>query len=288
LIDPWLTENALAVQLTDTIFKENEFQEKMLHSCLATKENERLLLSALKQVIEEYLDLSLKFLYSNKELFESLRATVASYDTTWSFDAFTASHHILGTPVWHTKRSKDSFAYRTPDTESLVVKDGELLRPGTIRKSKWKESRVVLTRLGFLHCFEDPAEQSKILFSISLRNGKSSVEPVSDHCFEITVNPVKETGFFKMNKKEAKHLFNCSSEAINREWVTEIKKVIEKNRKSGAVEPLSNVPAVSQIESTNVQMSSIDTRTIDNSDTTTIANSITPLAEKSKESNEHF
>ena len=38
--------------------------------------------------------------------------------------------------------------------ESTIVKEGILYRPGRIRKGLWRPAWVVLTRTGFLHCFE--------------------------------------------------------------------------------------------------------------------------------------
>ncbi|ORZ35012.1 hypothetical protein BCR44DRAFT_1513482 [Catenaria anguillulae PL171] len=259
LMDPWLTEMALQIQLFDNVTRENAYQAAMLTVIGAAKDTESQALTDLRQVLTDHLDTRTTQADSLRDTLSALHATVARFDTQRAFVMYAQSMHLAGSPVWHEPRSVQAFPYRIEEAEGAqaIVMQGVLSRLGTIRKSKWKPSWFVLTELGFLHCFEEKhppfapmdaragggqeakstasfgaaPKMPKILFSVCLRDGRALAnylpnEP--EHSFEIvTQPPTKDSGLFTIGKKkEAKYMIKADTEESMVDWVCAIRRII--------------------------------------------------------------
>ncbi|KAI9222706.1 hypothetical protein BC828DRAFT_403802 [Blastocladiella britannica] len=266
LMDPWLTEMALHVQLLDMVDRENSYQIAMLAIIAAARDAEHHTLSQLKLVCAEYLSAHGAAALATRDTVGALQATVSRFDASWPFAAYAHQTGATSATVWHTPRSLSVFPYRVDlSAPDAVLRQGVLHRQGTIRTSKWKPSWFVLTELGFLHCFEEKeppmahpssvvgslprttttggassesvgpdgkkVKLPKILFSVCLRQARTLVtyvpEKPYDHCFEVSVRQPRDTGLFSLKKKEVRYLIKAEDEETMVDWVCTIKRLID-------------------------------------------------------------
>ncbi|KAJ3351377.1 hypothetical protein GGF32_004305 [Allomyces javanicus] len=276
LVDPWLTEKALHIQLQEMVAKENRFQDRILILVEQGRQAEQQCLGSLKAVLNEFLELKRDATSQLRDQVIRLQQLVVAYDQSEPFTIFARDVAQVPSPLWTTTHAASEFGERinVPHVTG-VVRQGVLHRLGTIRKSTWKPSWFVLTEAGFLHCFEDKSvpfdpcldadvakggrptsaaaavRASKVLFSVCLRQARTSVQYLADrafeYCFEITVQPPRETGLFAFGKnKETKYLIKASTEEDMVDWLCAIKKQIELYTPKSPPEPLFPAPTAVQ------------------------------------------
>lgn len=147
-----------------------------------------------------------------------------------AYRSYAQKHGIFNDPVYTTKRTMEDFPwpYEIESENSSVEKEGILLRQGTFKKSNFHESFYVLTKNGFLHCFEfksskQTSEEAKshpnqIKYSIYLQKPKVIVakSDINMNCFDIIV-PGGKGGLF--GSSTATYTIKAKSEKEMDEWM---------------------------------------------------------------------
>ncbi|TPX31205.1 hypothetical protein SmJEL517_g05428 [Synchytrium microbalum] len=153
LIDPYLTERALRVQLAAMEVSEREFQDSATKLWKEAVDTEKSIILELVAIMYQYESISTSSNAAIQEVMKNALMPWASLDPTKEIRDFGISMEI-DTPngIWNTPRTLQDFPYSPISTE--VIKSGMLFRQGTIRKHIWKPVWVVLTQSGWLHCFE--------------------------------------------------------------------------------------------------------------------------------------
>lgn len=73
-------------------------------------------------------------------------------DETLLFDSYASANDMFNDDPWTKIREITEYSFL--HEEIKVVKQGDMLRPGKIRKGHWKKSLLVITATGYLHCFD--------------------------------------------------------------------------------------------------------------------------------------
>ncbi len=67
------------------------------------------------------------------------------------FASFAVANDLVKDDWWTKTREITEYSFLKEEIQ--CVKQGDLLRPGKVRKGHWKKSLFVITETGYLHCF---------------------------------------------------------------------------------------------------------------------------------------
>ncbi|KAI9145529.1 hypothetical protein BKA69DRAFT_438299 [Paraphysoderma sedebokerense] len=160
LTDPWLTEKALQMQLERMVQQENYYQMRMLAIQNDIKECEKVLVVTLKAIADDFVFGKETSFTHLREHMGTIKAVIDRIDPTFHFDTFVAQHNITGSPIWHKERTVRDFTYKSnEEVASSVLKEGIIQRPGTIRKSHWKNSWWQFSNISNFTNFTDTSKK---------------------------------------------------------------------------------------------------------------------------------
>ncbi|KAJ3277045.1 hypothetical protein HDV01_000097 [Terramyces sp. JEL0728] len=171
VVDPWLTELMLHLQLRSMVDSENQYQSKMNEVFQDMAVFDSHIISELKAVFEEFNLIKTTHWSSLQNQMQGLNINELYANPNTYFEHFSTVHLLDSAQSWKAERKLEDFPCKIEHID--IVKQGKLYRPSRFGLKMWTAVNCVLTATGFLHCFDLPASRSN-WFDFGHKNEKGN------------------------------------------------------------------------------------------------------------------
>ena len=201
-LDPWLSEKAVNEQIVTVLSIESESNESIQKVHQEVQDFEKYIIVTLQKLIPALSTVNSHYAAAVQVSLKNMSTLCNRIDAGAAFKLYVDKHELGKHHQVSTAKQPADIQWKTEESNDadVIVKQGILGRPGTYRKSVFKPAYYVLTKHGFLHCFnmdnqKQPPEvilekaSHYLRYSINIRLPKLTIEKSATiaNCIELGI-----------------------------------------------------------------------------------------------------